>query len=259
MFFTNTTYIGIDPSAGVRPFIYAALDQDLRPMVLGEGKIDDVLAFLAGQRQAIVAIAAPRQPNQGVMADEQIRRELSPSPRGARWVDFRLADYLLRQRNISVPQTPSREEACPNWMKMGFRLYRKLDALGYRAYPQTDEPRQFLEVYPHACFTVMLGLAPFPKQTLEGRIQRQLVLHEQKLKIPDPMLFFEEITSHRLLNGVLPVEHLSSPGELDALVSAYSAWVAANHPDQLTLLGDAREGQVAIPSKNLKPHYPILR
>jgi hypothetical protein len=79
------------------------------------------------------------------------------------------------------------------------------------------------------------------------------------LKIPDPMLFFEEITSHRLLNGVLPVEHLSSPGELDALVSAYTAWFAANHPDQLTLLGDAQEGQVAIPSINLKSHYTIQR
>jgi Protein of unknown function (DUF429) len=259
MFFTNTTYIGIDPSAGLRPFIYAALDQDLRPMVLGEGKIDDVLAFLAGQRQAIVAIASPRQPNLGVMADGELRRQLSPSPRSGRWVDFRLADYLIRQHNISVPQTPASEEACPNWMRMGFRLYSKLDALGYREYPHADATRQFLEVYPHACFTVMLGLAPFPKTSLEGRIQRQLVLYEQKLKIPDPMLFFEEITSHRLLNGVLPVEHLSSPGELDALVSAYTAWVAGNHPDQLTLLGDVREGQVAIPSRNLKPHYPIQR
>jgi hypothetical protein len=259
MFFTNTTYIGIDPSAGVRPFIYAALDQELRPLVLGEGRIDDVLAFLAGQRQAVVAIAAPRQPNQGVMAKEEIRRQLSPAPSRGRWADFRLADYLLRQRNISVPQTPSDEAACPNWMQMGFRLYRKLDLLGYQSFPQEDAPRQYLEVYPHACFTVLLGQAPFPKNSLEGRIQRQLVLYDLKVKISDPMLFFEEITSHRIFRGILPVEHLSTPGELDALISAYTAWIAVNHPNDLTLLGDVEEGQVAIPSKQLKSHYSLQR
>jgi hypothetical protein len=259
MFFTNTTYIGIDPSAGVRPFVYAALDQELRPVVLGEGRIDDVLAFLAGQRQAVVAIASPRQPNQGVMGDEETRKSLTPSPHRGRWVDFRLADYLLRQRNIHVPQTPASEAACPKWMQMGFRLYRKLDDLGYQEYPQQEAPRQFLEVYPHACYTILLGLAPFPKYSLEGRIQRQLLLYEQKIKVSDPMLFFEEITSHRLLKGILPIENLLTSEELDALMAAYTAWVAANHPDDLTLLGDAHEGRVAIPSTQLKSHYSSRR
>ena len=259
MFFTNTTYIGIDPSAGVRPFVYAALDQELRPLVLAEGRIDDVLAFLAGQRQAVVAIASPRQPNQGVMGDDEVRKGLSPAPNRGRWVDFRLADYLLRQRNIHVPQTPASEAACPLWMQMGFRLYRKLDDLGYREYPNPEASRQFIEVYPHACYTVLLGLAPFSKYSLEGRIQRQLLLFEQKLKISDPMLFFEEITSHRLLKGILPVEHLLSSGELDAVVSAYTAWVATNHPEDLTLLGDNAEGRVAIPSVHLKSHYSSQR
>ena len=259
MFFTNTTYIGIDPSAGVRPFIYAALDQELRPVALGEGRIDDILAFLAGQRQALVAIASPRQPNQGVMANEELRNRLSPVPNHGRWVDFRLADYLLRQRNIHVPQTPANEAACPQWMQMGFRLYRKLGVLDYREYPQPEAPRQFLEVYPHACYTALLGLAPFSKYSLEGRIQRQLLLFERKVKVPDPMLFFEEITSHRLLKGILPVEHLLSAGELDALMAAFTAWVASNRPDELTLLGDPLEGQVAIPITQLKSHYPSQR
>jgi len=259
MFFTNTTYIGVDPSAGVRPFVYAALDQELRPIVLGEGRIDDVLAFLAGQRQAVVAIASPRQPNQGVMGNEEVRKQLSPSPHRGRWMDFRMADYLLRQRNIHVPQTPASEDACPQYMQMGFRLYRKLESLGYREYPQAEAPRQFLEVYPHACFTVLLGQAPFPKYSLEGKIQRQLLLYERKVKVSDPMLFFEEITSHRLLKGILPVEHLLSSGELDALIAAYTAWVAANHPEELVLLGDAQEGRVAIPLAQLKSNYSSQR
>jgi len=48
MFFTNTTFMGIDPTAGVRPFTYAALDSDLQLMALGQGDIDEVLAFVAG-------------------------------------------------------------------------------------------------------------------------------------------------------------------------------------------------------------------
>jgi len=51
MFFTNTTFMGIDPTAGVRPFTYAALDSDLQLMALGQGDMDEVLAFVAGQRR----------------------------------------------------------------------------------------------------------------------------------------------------------------------------------------------------------------
>jgi hypothetical protein len=40
---------------------------------------------------------------------------------------------------------------------------------------------------------------PFPlrKDTLEGSLQRQLVLGMCNLPVPDAMLFFEEITRHR--------------------------------------------------------------
>ena len=259
MFYTNATYIGIDPSAGRRPFIYAALDHELRPIALGQGNIEDILAFVAGQRQAVVAVAAPRRPNQGVMAREEVRRELSPAPSRGRWVDFRLADYLLRKRNIIVPQTPASEEACPNYMRMGFRLFRKLEHIGYHEYPHPEAVHLSLEVYPHACYTALLELAPFPKYSLEGRLQRQLVLFENQVKVPDPILFFEEITRHRLLKGILPVQHLMSSGELDALMAGYTAWVAANHPEKLILVGDPDEGRIAIPCAELKPHYPVQR
>ncbi len=255
MFFTHTAYIGIDPTAGQRPFHYAALDQGLQLLALGQGGLEDVLAFVAGQRQAVLGVCAPRRANLGVMERPEVRERLSPPPRPGRWKSFRLAEYLLRQRRIPSPQTPAREESCPNWMRMGFTLYRRLEALGYCAYPAQDAPLLWLEVYPHAFYCTLLGVAPFPKYTLEGRIQRQLVLYEQKVRVPDPMLFFEEITRHRLLQGVLPIDDLYQPGELDALAGAYTAWMAANHPDQVTLLGDAEEGQIVLPVSGLKNRY----
>ncbi len=255
MFFSPTTFIGIDPTAGQKPLVYAALDDDLRLLALGRGAMDEVLAFVAGQRQAVAAVCSPRQPNQGLMAQDDVRAELSPPPRPGRWIDFRVADYLLRQHNISIPQTNADPKKNPNWMQMGFTLHRRLESLGYPPYPATGSSRQCLEVYPHASYTVLLGQLPFPKYTLEGRLQRQLVLHDREVKVPDPMLVFEEITRHRLMRGILPLDTIYSAGELDALVAAFTAWLSVTHPEQITALGVVEEGQIVLPAAELKAHY----
>jgi hypothetical protein len=255
MFFTNTTFLGIDPTAGHKPFAYAALDNKLHLVALGHGNLEQVLAFTAGQNQALVAVCAPRRPSQRLMERPEVRESLNPQPRPGRWMNFRLAEYLLRQHKISCYKTPADEKACPNWVQMGFSLYRRLESQGYQPYPSPDQALQWLEVYPHASYCTLLGRAPLPKNTLEGRLQRQLVLFEQKLGLPDPMEFFEEITPHRLLQGILPLENLYDQGELDALVAAYTAFLAANHPNKITTLGDAEEGLVVLPVAELKRQY----
>jgi hypothetical protein len=255
MFYTHSTFIGIDPTAGHKPFGYAALDSELRLLALGQGSLDEVLAFVGGQSQAYVAVCAPSRPNQGVMDQAERRAQLNPPPRPGRWTNFRLAEYLLRQHNISIPRTEANESDCAHWMQMGFTLYRRLESQGYRPYPTAEATRQWLEVYPHATFCALLGLIPLPKNTLEGRIQRQLALYDCKLHIPDAMDIFEEITRHRLLQGVLPLDDLYSPAELDALSAAYTAWLAAAHSNQVCAVGDPAEGQIIIPVAELKPHY----
>lgn len=255
MFYTTTTFIGIDPTAGQRPFTYAALDHERQLLALGQGGIDEVLAFVAGQRAALVAVNAPRRPNQQIMDRAELRAQLSPQPRPGRWGNSRLAEYLLRQHNIIIPRTLSREADCPNWMRMGFTLFRRLESLNYLPYPHKEAAHQSLEVYPHASFTVLLGHTPFPKHSLEGRLQRQLILYEQKIDLPDPMRMFEEITRHRLLQGILPLGDIYTPEELDALVAAYTAWLAARHPEQVCLLGDPVEGQITLPIADLKEKY----
>ena len=255
MFFTDATFIGIDPTAGERPFVYAALDHELALLVLAEGTIDDVLAFCAGQRRALVAVCSPRRPNQGVMRREMVRESLNPMPAPGRWTNFRMVEFQLRQHNIHIPQTRASEGNCPKWMRMGFALYERLDGLGYQTYPEQDAERQNLEVYPHAFYTTLLGVLPFKKHTLEGRLQRQLVLFEQRVQVTDPMRIFEEITRHRLMHGILPLDDLYSTGELDALAAAYTAWMAARQPEEVTLLGDPDEGQIVLPVDHLKERY----
>lgn len=255
MLFNPATFIGIDPTAGQRPFSYAALDNELRLLALGAGRLEDILAFAAGQRQAWIAVCSPRQPNQGVMSRQEVRNALSPMPASGRWINFRLADFLLRQHNLAIPQTPGQDEDCPNWMRMGFQLYRGLEKLGYHTYPDSESDLQSLEIYPYASYAVLLDVLPFQKYSLEGRLQRQLALFERKVKLPDPMLVFEEITRYKLLRGILPLDYLYQAGELDALVAAYTAWLAANHPEQVSLVGDLHEGQIVIPAATLKSHY----
>jgi hypothetical protein len=255
MFSSGSSFIGIDPTAGHKPFAYAALDTDLRLIALGRGSLDEVLAFTAGQRQAIVAVCAPRRPSQRLMERTELRDSLNPQPRPRRWMSFRLVEYLLRQHGISCYKTPPDEKACPNWMQMGFHLYKRLEKMGYQPYPSEKPAMQWLEVYPHACFCTLLGHVPLPKNTLEGRLQRQLVLHKQKISIPDPMEFIKGLTSQHLLQGSLPQDSLYTQGELDALVAAYTAFQATAHPNQVTSLGDASEGLVILPVPELRRRY----
>lgn len=255
MFFSHTTFIGIDPTAGERPFTYAALDADLRILALGQGDMAEILAFVGGQRAAVVAISAPRRPNQGVMNRPEVRESLSPPPRPGRWTNFRLVEYQLRQHNLYIPQTPADVEDCPNWMRQGFTLFNRIEEFQYQTFPDGDAAHQCMEVYPHASFAVLLEHIPFPKHSLEGRLQRQLVLHDKKVDLPNPMRIFEEITRHRLLQGILPLDDLYPVEELDALVCAYTARIAALNPDQVVLLGDAEEGQIVLPAVKLKKHY----
>ena len=250
MLFEKSTFLGIDPTAGERPFVYAALDGELQLLALGQGGMEDILAFAAGQQQAVAAVCAPRQPNTGVMARPEVRQNLNPPPKPGRWRDFRLADFMLRQRGISIPQTPAEAAKCSNWMRNGFELHRRLEALDYKRYPSEEAVCPVMEVYPFACYVTLLGgISPFPKGTLEGRVQRQLVLYEARLDVSDPMEFFEEITRHRLLKGQLPDQSLYSAGELDALVAAYTAWLAAFHPERVEVLGNRDEGEVVVPVK----------
>jgi hypothetical protein len=255
MLFNETTFIGIDPTAGLRPIAYAALDQDLRLLALDEGDFDEITAFVGGQKAAFVAVASPRRPNQGLMKRDDIRESLKPVPRPGRWLGYRVAEYQLRQHNIPVMRTCSEERKCPKWMRIGFDIYRRLKSMGYSEYPSTNQTSQILEIYPHGTFTALIGRTPFPKKSLEGRLQRQLILHNQGLDIPDPMRVFEEITRYRILQGTLALEGLYSAPKLDALAASFTAWLAATTPGEVTLLGHPEEGQVILPVPQLSPKY----
>jgi len=244
----DTVYIGIDPTAGRRPINYAVLDGELRLLAGGLGAFDKILEVVQSFPAAVVAVDAPQSLNGGLMASRPHRESYGLSPDGTKWAGHKVCEYELRRRGIRLYRTPGEVEAAPRWMQLGFRLYAALKDAGFRLHhPGLDAARQVLEVHPHACYTVLLDHLPLRKDSLEGRLQRHLVLYREGLDVPDPMTSVEEITSHHLLEGTLSMPDLFTHDELDALVSAYTAYLAAQHPDRVTLVGDPLEGQIVVP------------
>ena len=117
-------------------------------------------------------------------------------------------------------------------------FYEQLEKLSFRPYPTKNETRQWFKVNADESFVTLLQKKLLPRRTLEGRIQRALVLYDQGLQINDPMEFFEEITRYKLIQGILPLENLYTSKELDALVAAYVAWMTVNKPGQFMIQGE---------------------
>lgn len=115
---------------------------------------------------------------------------------------------------------------------------QELSHINFRALSKQSDLRQFMETKAQDSFRMLAGAKLLSGRTFEGRIQRSLILYEEGFQIPDPMDFFEEITRHKLIQGILPFENLYSARQLDAMVAAYIGWMTYNRPKQVSFQGD---------------------
>ena len=129
-------------------------------------------------------------------------------------------------------------------------LKRKIIEGDFKPYLSSNAPRQWVETNPPECFRSLAGQKLLPRGSLGGQLQRALILYEQGLQIADPMDFFEEITRHHVLAGVMPTELLYSASELDALVAASVAWMLINKPVQVDLTKDLGKRMIVIPRED---------
>jgi hypothetical protein len=234
-----SSFIGVEVCTDrSRPFTFAVIDSERVIRSLGSGELTDAFAFLAGQEDALVAISAPKP-----------RRNKSAAPTEGRISRTRTGEMELVKRGVNFEHTPGTLKRCPRWMRLGFRLYEELEKIGYEAFPHPNAQLQLFECRGEACFWNLLGHEPLKKDSLEGSLQRQLVLAMCGLPVPDAMGFFEEITRHRILHNRLPLEDIYSSAELNTLAAAYCAWLAGTHPEQLESIGQAGEGQIYLPGQ----------
>ena len=141
-----------------------------------------------------------------------------------------LQEYENIQLTVNLPTS-----------KGGHEIYRslqeKITQIGFQHYSTKNSSRLWMESRADDSYRVFQsGL--LPRRTLEGRIQRGLILYDEGLLIHDPMDFFEEITRHKLMQGTLPTEGLYSTSQLDALMMAYVSWLAGNPAEKVLLKGD---------------------
>lgn len=258
MFFSEAIYIGVNPASSGRPLRYSAVDSQLRQVARGEGDLEEVLAFIGGQDTAILAIDSPQGGAEGLLAQADVRERLDLPPEGSTWRQWRLCDYELRRRNIRLVNTETLDRIASDWLENGYRLYARLEKMGFSYFQIGGTPKRqlMMEVHPHAGFTVLLKRQPFPKESLEGRLQRQLILFLEGLEVPNPMRCLEEITRHHLLRGELPLRDLLQPKQLDALLAAYTAYLVGTSTEDVTQVGHREEGFVTLPAPELRSHYP---
>jgi len=258
MLFHDAVFIGIDPTAGQRPIEYAALDGERRLIVHEKGDMEQVLAFMASFESVVVAIDAPQGLNRGWMRNPEIRQSYNLTPGGQNWAQWRVCEYELRRRNVRLYNTPDRLAVTKNWVQVGIALFRRAHDMGFRLFEkgQSSTNRLVIESRAHVGYTALLEHRPFPKETLEGRLQRQLLLFVEGLDLPNPMHALEELTRHHLLTGHLPLEDLHDQNTLDTLMAAYTAYLTVMQPDRISQVGQPEEGLITLPVPTLKDFYP---
>jgi hypothetical protein len=192
------------------------------------------------------------------IAGEDAGIETGAAFRRSRLKRARSAEAELVRRGIPVRLTPSVEGAAPAWMRAAANLGRRMAGSGFVEGTADHEPeRRILETNPLACFTVLLGRLPFSRDSLEGRLQRQLALIRERVFLPDPMDALVEITAHHLLAGHLQLEGIARPDALDALVAALTALRMWKSPAEVVWLGNETDGRICLPIRELGENYRV--
>jgi len=241
-------YIGIDPFSKQGSFTYSILDDECNLVDLDYGELCDIHPLIPSEGKVYIAVNGPRKTNIGLVKEELSGKGLLPGQMRGR--DLRVAEKLIREMGITISATPSKNELCTEWMHLSFLIFHELDKMDFSPFPTVSCSRQYMETHSHAFFCSLLDKNPFPKSTLEGRLQRQLILFDSGMGIHNPMKFFEEITRHKLINGILPFELIYSSEHLDAITAAYTAYLAATKPKSISMVGSDDEGLIILPTKN---------
>lgn len=241
-------YMGIDLSGQRKSFTCAVLDNARHILFCGSISPLEWQSMLTASQDVIAAINSPLTLNDGFMADPDYRQQLNPVPPKKRYTDMRVCEYQLLCQGFSPTRTPKEVGRFTSNLQRAFKFSSELGVNGFQFWPFPNARYQMFEVNADAAFGSLMGVKPFSSSSLEGRIQRQLLLQSKGLPVADAMEFFEEITRHRLITGKLPDEKILSPASLNALIAAFTAWTVFNRPAEYIRVGEPDEGVILLPS-----------
>ena len=232
------TYIGIDVQAGPKPYFYTAMNSSLEVIACGHGRLQDVIAYLAGQSSALVAVNGPV-----CLAQDSVQIGLFEAGEAGQTVS-RSGDRELEASGFHDLAVPEHTKKAPLWVERSLELAEALKRLEYS---MDTGSRLFFETQSDAAYWLVTGAMPYDSRSLEGRLQRHLLLWEFGLTVKDPMNFLEEFTRFRLRTSQVPLEQILPGHELRAMIAASTAWLLDNHPGRVRHYGTVNAGEVILP------------
>jgi hypothetical protein len=244
---SHLTYIGIDVQAAQKPYYYTALDENLEEIACGHGRLADVLAYLAGQSSALVAINGPVWVPQTETVFSQAG--LFGGEQSSGFGSHRGVDIELISRGYQVIPVPPAGKKAPVWMERSLELALEVKQLGYSMVDGLHSNHEFFETNTDAAYQLITGSPPYDSRSLEGRLQRQLLLYEFGFLLKDPMVFLEEFTRYRLRTSNVPLNQIGVAHELRAMMAAATAWLVDNRPETLEHIGQSSDGVIILPKE----------
>lgn len=236
-------FIGVDVHQN--KLTVACINEELNDFMISDMTSDELINFIKDQSPKVIAVDAPYRLNSGLMNDENYRLNLRPQLKNH--YHKKVSEYELSKRGMNPFSTPgSMDEVTgwKDWMNTGFNLYKTLKSLDYQEVNEQNVGSSgFIEVFPHACFTVLLDYVPSKKSTSLGLQQRIEVLEANGLKGVSKCM--EGLGRHKTAD------------QLDALVAAYTAYLCDKK--EVSFLGDISEGQIVLPVKMVKDVYKRLK
>lgn len=238
-------FIGVDVHK--EKLTVANIDKNLNIEFIDNINTRELIEYVKSRENVIIAIDAPYKLNYGFMDNNKYRMDLNSKLKGH--YNKKVSEYELSRRGINPFSTPGSMDEITGWkewMNTGFNLYSKLENLGYMEISinkYNDNIKGFIEVFPHACFTVLLDYIPSKKDTEAGLKERIDILEKVGLKDID-----------KILQGSGKHEKTD---KLDALVAAYTAYLT--YRGNVAYVGDIREGHIVLPTNNLKDSYKRLK
>jgi hypothetical protein len=246
------SFMGIDFTSQRNSFTCAVIDSSKRIKFCNSISPLEWQSVLNSYQDVITGINSPLTLNLGYMSDGEYRQTLDPIPSKTKYSDMRVCEYQLLSLGLSPTRTPKDVGRFSPGFQKAFKFSSDLGVKGFQFWPFPNSRFQMFEVNADAAYWSLLEVKPFSVSSLEGRIQRQLCLQANGIDVDDAMEFFEEITRYRFLSGQLPDGKILSSSALNALVSAYTAWVIVNRPAEYRRIGEPDEGLIFLPQRSKK-------
>jgi predicted nuclease with RNAse H fold len=222
--------MGIDIAAR-RPCVAVAMQIARGAHVVGwmeadhrhEGETARLLEWVEALAPAVVAIDAPQALNRHLMKGSRLR----------------VCDWELRRRGLPLYQVPAKGQPVPEWIAVGFEVFRMLRHRGFEMAGTASLPLAFggapalLEAYPYAAFACLLReqhrdavptATPPKKGTRAGTRMRIDLLHGARVE-------WDDYYDH---------------DSLDALAAGVTAWRYLQ--GTASAFGDSTEGLIWLPA-----------